>query len=102
MSGALKDYQGAVLMVSHNQAFLSGFCEELWVLDGGDVDVKHSDTANFDELLFSQYRNSILSASGVTSRTHARRVKANMAKRATKQRANDAHDVVPPLVDALN
>jgi ATPase subunit of ABC transporter with duplicated ATPase domains len=87
MSAALKDYQGAVLMVSHNQAFLSGFCEELWVMEDGEVSVQHNDTESFDEL-FSQYRNSILSASGSTSRTRARRVKADMAKRAIKQNVN--------------
>jgi len=53
MSRALNDFEGAVLMVSHNQAFLSGFCKELWVLDDGHVTVNHSDTESFDEI-FSQ------------------------------------------------
>lgn len=84
MSAALNDYQGAVLMVSHNQAFLSGFCKELWVLQGGHVDVSHDDTESFDEL-FSNYRSSILSSSAASNRRDERRLKTDMAKRATKQ-----------------
>lgn len=84
MSLALKAYEGAVLMVSHNQAFLSGFCKELWVLEDGHVYVNHDDTESFDEL-FSNYRNHILSSSAASSRRHERRVKTDMAKRATKQ-----------------
>ena len=37
LSQALNAFEGAVLMVSHNQAFLSGFCNELWVLEDGRV-----------------------------------------------------------------
>jgi len=84
LSLALKDYQGAVLMVSHNQAFLSGFCKTLWVLEDGRVDVSHDDTETFDEL-FSNYRSHLLSSSAASDRRHERRVKTEMAKRATKQ-----------------
>lgn len=84
MSTALSAYQGAVLMVSHNQAFLSGFCKELWVLEHGRVDVSHNDTESFDEL-FSSYRDHILSSSAASDRRQERRAKTIMAKRATKQ-----------------
>jgi len=84
MAAALKHYEGAVLMVSHNQGFLSGFCRELWVLEDGQVNVSHDDTATFDEL-FSDYRSHILSSSAASNRLHERRVKTDTAKRATKQ-----------------
>jgi len=84
MSKALNEYEGSVLMVSHNQFFLSGFCTELWVLDDG-VTVNKSDTESFDEI-FSQYRSSILQKGGTTL-SDRRQLKVNMAKRATKQRA---------------
>lgn len=84
LSAALNDYQGAVLMVSHNQAFLSGFCKELWVLQDGHVAVSHDDTESFDEL-FSNYRCHLLSSSAASNRRQERRIRTDMAKRATKQ-----------------
>lgn len=85
MSDALNNFEGSVLMVSHNQAFLSGFCKELWVLDQGQVMVNHSDTETFDEI-FSEYRSSVMSNGG-TSLSSARQERATLAKKATRQRA---------------
>jgi len=75
-------------MVSHNQAFLSGFCQELWVLEeDGRVTVNHSDTESFNTI-FSAYRSSILQATQKEAlRDRHRRQKADLAKRATQQRA---------------
>lgn len=86
MADALHEFTGAVVMVSHNQGFLSGFCNTLWVLEDGRVDVIHNDTDSFDEL-FSQYKSHVMSGSAAASRSHERRAKADMAKRATKQSA---------------
>jgi ATP-binding cassette, subfamily F, member 3 len=83
MSSALDEFEGAVLMVSHNQGFLSGFCKELWVLENGHVSVSHSDTETFDEI-FSKYRSRVVS--GGESRSENRRTKAELAKRANKQK----------------
>jgi ATPase subunit of ABC transporter with duplicated ATPase domains len=79
----LNAFEGSVLIVSHNQGFLSGFCKELWVLDDGQVTVSHSDTESFDEL-FSEYRRSILQ--GGKSLTTRRREKTGMARHAAQQR----------------
>lgn len=86
MASALKAYQGAVFMVSHNQAFLSGFCNQLWVLEDGGIQVKHDHAESFDEL-FAGYRNHSLSSSAATGRKEARRLKSGLAHRATKQSA---------------
>lgn len=86
MAAALNDYQGSVLMVSHNQGFLSGFCRELWVLEKGHVEVNHDDNATFDEL-FSEYRSTIMSSTAAENRQQDRRAKANMARLAVKQGA---------------
>lgn len=85
MSAALNAFTGSVLMVSHNQAFLSGFCQELWVLENGHVTVNYSSTSSFDEM-FSQYRSNMLRNVG-PSLTDRRRQEASLAKRATTQRA---------------
>ena len=87
MAAALNAYQGAVVMVSHNQSFLSGFCKELWVVeDNGQVTVNYDDTESFDEL-FSDYRNSVLSDIGGTTLTTRRKEKATLARKAKQQRA---------------
>jgi ATPase subunit of ABC transporter with duplicated ATPase domains len=85
MSSALHSFQGAVLMVSHNQGFLSGFCNELWVVDRQRVTVHHSDAATFDEI-FSEYRRSIHSQASGINRAEQRKDKADRAKRATQHR----------------
>lgn len=83
LSDALNAFEGSILMVSHNQAFLSGFCKELWVLANGKIDVMHSDTSSFDEI-FSEYKHSISSSSSGTS-SGRRKEKTKMAKQAKKQ-----------------
>jgi ATP-binding cassette, subfamily F, member 3 len=87
MSRALHAYEGSVLMVSHNQAFLSGFCNELWVIeDDGRLTVNHSDTDSFDEI-FSQYRTAVAAADG-QSLVDKRRQKTSLAKKASAQQRN--------------
>ena len=91
LAGALNHFTGAVVMVSHNQSFLSGFCNELWVLENGHITVNHSDTISFDEI-FSQYRNSV--TNGTTkSLVNQRRQKTALAKIATNQRAGTNQNV---------
>jgi ATP-binding cassette, subfamily F, member 3 len=91
MAMSLHDFKGAVVMVSHNQSFLSGFCNELWVLDDGRIAVTHSDTKSFDDM-FSQYRSSISQKGGGVNFADIRRNKGKLAKRATKQRAGIQQD----------
>jgi ATP-binding cassette, subfamily F, member 3 len=59
MASALQAYTGSVVMVSHNQAFLSSFCRELWILnENGCITRIHNDTESFDEI-FTKYRQSL-------------------------------------------
>ena len=52
LAEALRAFKGVIVMVSHNQGFLSGFCNELWVLDEktATLQVSQSDTESFDDL----------------------------------------------------
>ena len=87
MAAALNAYEGAVLMVSHNQSFLNGFCKELWVVeDNGRVTVNYDDTETFDDL-FCDYRDSVLSDVGGNTLTNRRKDKSNMARKAKQQRS---------------
>lgn len=68
------------------EGFLSTFCNELWKVEGGEVDVRHSDTQSFDEI-FMQYQTEVL---GANNRSNVREAKSRMAKIATKQKAGAA------------
>jgi ATPase subunit of ABC transporter with duplicated ATPase domains len=85
MSYALKNYRGSVLLGSHNQGFLSGFCQELWVPENDQVAVNHSDTETFDDI-FAEDRNSVLQGDDISLRSR-QQTKAERAKRATQQRS---------------
>jgi len=39
LSLGLQSYEGAVIVVSHNQGFLETLCDELWIVEGGTVKV---------------------------------------------------------------
>jgi ATP-binding cassette, subfamily F, member 3 len=59
MASALQAYTGSVVMVSHNQAFLSSFCQELWILnENGCIARIRNDTESFDEI-FRKYCQSL-------------------------------------------
>jgi energy-coupling factor transporter ATP-binding protein EcfA2 len=77
MSKGLNDNQGAVVMISHNQGFLSGFCKELWVLENGAITINHSHTDSFDEL-FAGYRTDLQLTGAVVSLSylHATKIKS--------------------------
>jgi ATP-binding cassette, subfamily F, member 3 len=57
----LNNYDGAVLVVSHNQTFLNGVCKELWSVDEGMVRIHHSvdGTKEEFEALLEQYVDSV-------------------------------------------
>jgi elongation factor 3 len=40
LAGAIKEYGGGVLMISHNKEFTDALCPETWVVGGGRVDIK--------------------------------------------------------------
>ena len=54
---ALERFQGAVVVISHNQHFCSQFCTSLYEVDKGGVVCVHSgqDRASFDSM-FSKYK----------------------------------------------
>lgn len=59
LSDALKAFQGAVVIVSHNQSFLSDVCNELWIVDGGRVTCTGKGACGFTKE-FAAYRRKVL------------------------------------------
>jgi ATPase subunit of ABC transporter with duplicated ATPase domains len=84
LSIALDAYKGAVIVVSHNQRFLSGFCKELWVVEAGIIQVRQNGGDSF-ESPFSEYRSGALV--GSKERIAKRQTKVTMARKAGHQRA---------------
>lgn len=88
LSEALNEFQGSVLMISHNQSFLSGFCNELWVIENaGQISIKHSDTESFDDA-FSTYRCTINEKNAFGSSKNISKEKSSRAAKASKQNVN--------------
>ncbi|KAG7340898.1 ABC transporter [Nitzschia inconspicua] len=93
LAAALQAFEGAIVMVSHNQGFLRIFANTLWICDRGTVQALYSDNpedgssvtnSTFDDL-FGQYRSQVMSDGAAATRSNARRIQADMAKRAGKQ-----------------
>lgn len=81
-TAALDAFEGAVVVISHNQSFLCGFCKELWVVDEGKVEIRHDDS--FADM-FMQYKSDAVT--GAADRRSTRAAKARMARKANQQRA---------------
>merc|ERR1711972_70105 len=59
LADALKAFQGAAVIVSHNQAFLSDVCSELWIVEAGVVRCTGRGIENF-ATEFAAYRRKVL------------------------------------------
>ena len=88
LAAGLRDFDGAVVVVSHNRAFLQACCTELWVLDGNGLDCREG---AFDDQ-FASYASDVLGGTGgagvgATAMGNAsRRARALDAASATKGR----------------
>eukprot|EP00296_Roombia_truncata_P007506 JP445944.1.p1 GENE.JP445944.1~~JP445944.1.p1 ORF type:complete len:1063 (-),score=483.35 JP445944.1:201-3389(-) len=40
LANAIREYEGGVLMITHNNQFCSALCPETWVVEGGTLDVR--------------------------------------------------------------
>eukprot|EP00930_Biecheleria_cincta_P046745 TRINITY_DN32281_c0_g1_i1.p1 TRINITY_DN32281_c0_g1~~TRINITY_DN32281_c0_g1_i1.p1 ORF type:complete len:1369 (-),score=275.65 TRINITY_DN32281_c0_g1_i1:67-4173(-) len=54
LSIGLQNYEGAVIVVSHNQGFLNTLCDELWIVENGGVKVCPKGEEAFTEF-FAKY-----------------------------------------------
>jgi len=88
LSHGLDLYKGSVVIVSHNQNFLSGFCQDLWIVEDGKVDVRRHESESFDAI-FMEYRREALV--GSADRARNKQSKAGLARKATLQRAGTVH-----------
>ncbi|MCZ4346100.1 ABC-F family ATP-binding cassette domain-containing protein [Devosia sp. J2-20] len=73
---ALNDYEGAVLIISHDRHLIEATCDTLWIAEGGTIRVLDED--------LDSYQNSITSAKESKGGTKAER-KANKQEAAAKR-----------------
>jgi len=52
----LRAYEGGVMVITHNVQLISEVCEEIWILDGGKVNVWQSDFLEYRDYLEEQLR----------------------------------------------
>ncbi|KAL3787091.1 hypothetical protein ACHAWO_008571 [Cyclotella atomus] len=55
---AIKDFQGGVLLVSHDQHLLTSVCKDLYVVEKGNVEVLRHGNSNADS--FNQYKKDVI------------------------------------------
>lgn len=63
LSLGLQAFDGAVVMVSHNQAFIESVCNELWIVADGRVKVCAKGAEAFEQF-FAKYRKDIIKKAG--------------------------------------
>ena len=60
LASAVDKFQGAVVMVSHNQSFMAQSAKEMWTVAGGRVKVQVADgeLTTFDDL-YDEYKEGL-------------------------------------------
>ncbi len=48
---AINEWEGGLLVVSHDEYFISTVCDQLWVCDGKSVNLFHGDFEDYKEQL---------------------------------------------------
>lgn len=65
LSSSLESFEGAVVVVSHNRAFLRDCCSELWVVGGGRVRVRKGEESF--GTMFDDYVDRVFKSKGGVS-----------------------------------
>lgn len=81
----MSDFDGAIVVVSHNRAFVASVCKDLWVVDKGKIQMQlgssESDGRETFSELFADYCDGVLSKSSEgSSRSAANKVSARAEK----------------------
>ena len=60
LAAAVEKFEGAVVIVSHNQDFMSRCAKEMWTVQNGkvNVDVPDGEVTSFDDL-YEQYKKGL-------------------------------------------
>lgn len=65
LSDALRNFQGGVLMVSHDVTMLANVCKRLWVCDNGTVEAFAGDIQAYKKRIIEQ-----ANSKGVVTQNH--------------------------------
>lgn len=99
---ALRKFEGAVVMISHNQGFLRMLANTLWICENGSVQALYSSEESVNDVggnatsdgttnlttfddLFGHYRSEVTTQSAASGSSQARKQRMTMAKKASQQ-----------------
>lgn len=81
LANAVSEFDGAIVVVSHNRAFVASICKDLWIVDDGKVDVQVGGEENTFGELFADYCAEVLNKdSGGLNRQVANKASARAEK----------------------
>lgn len=85
LAGAVRDFEGAVELVSHNRAFCNACCAALWVVEVGRVSEVRGDDREGFAAVFGGYAESVVWAGGEGGGGERSRVKGAAGKAGARQ-----------------
>merc|ERR1712232_84931 len=50
LAGAIEDFEGGIVIISHNNEFVSKLCPETWVMDAGHLETKSESQQQITEM----------------------------------------------------
>ena len=95
LSMALNEFEGTVMLVSHDRALLREVCDEFWLVTGGAVEPFDGDLDDYQKWLLEQSREAAKAQRGSGSN------KATASK-GKGPKKNDAHKAVSPSRQQVN
>merc|ERR1712003_305238 len=100
LAGAIREYEGGVVMITHNKQFCESLCPETWVMDAGHLETKgdadwmlKQDTKIQDQ----QQITHVTDAAGNTSKV--KQQKKKLSKKEVKQRVKKIKQMLKDGID---
>lgn len=93
LAGAIKEYEGGILMVTHNDSFCNALCPESWVVEGGTAHVRGDVGWMADKMrekIEFEAVETMVDAAGNTSKVATKKVLSRKERRKLEKRRKAA------------
>lgn len=84
LAGAIREYGGGVLLITHNNEFSSALCQEKWTVEGGLLTAEGGNVAAREKIEWKPEAEEIVDALGNTIK-----IKKKLTKKELKQKQKD-------------
>lgn len=91
LAGAIKDFGGGVIIISHNAEFTDAICTEKWLVDNGILKISGGKTDTKQEKIELKEAATVVDAFGNVSKVKSRR---KLTRKEIKQRQKSIKDKV--------